>query len=81
MFEVLMIAASRVLLVLIGFKIYRYLSVWKGLHEPLIGRNGAIMKITLAGQKGFVRVGRHDKQRKPLVKRIAYKDIRTPWGW
>ncbi len=81
MFEILVIVVSRVLLVLLGFMVYRILSNWQGFHNTLIGRSGSGINGALAGQKGFVRVGSPGGAQKYSVKMAANLKIQSPWGW
>ena len=85
MFEIIWFVAPRVLLVLLGFMVYRKLSTWKGFHEKAIWRGGSKNKVALSGQKGFVRIYSPSENRtasvNKTVKKRANKDIRAPWGW
>lgn len=81
MFEMVFIIVSRVLMVLLGFWVYRKLSAWGGFRETLFGRRGSLMQMTRTGQKGFVGVNSKDGKRKSLIKRNRNKEVKAPWGW
>jgi hypothetical protein len=75
MFEIAIVFLPRVLLVLVGFWLYRKLRSRKGFQHTVIGRNGVVMRPTQHRQKGYVSLNK-----KPL-KNVSKKGDKVPWGW
>ena len=87
MIESFFIVVSRLLLVFIGFKLYRILSKPTVLEEPVLVRDGKLVRLvpriqTPRTQKGFVSfinpVGK-------LALKARHKKLggnyKVPWGW
>lgn len=82
MIETFFIILSRLLLVFIGFKLYRMCSKWDVLKLLLIGRNGKVTPAAPSAQQGVISI------RNPLEKMAAKTRSRklggtykAPWGW
>lgn len=82
MIESFFIVLSRLLLVYIGFKVYRMCCKWNFLEQPLIGRNGKSFPDAPRPQAGFISV------RNPLARLSARArsrrlggNYKVPWGW
>ena len=81
MFEIGIIIVSRLLLVYLGFCVYRRLSGWQGINDPVIGRSNSFMIVPPGGQRGFLDLGSKDGDKLRIFRTVARKDIRAPWGW
>ena len=77
MFEIVLIVASKVLLVLLGFLLYRKLTAWLGAHK-LFGRGDTSRKAAARGQMGFVNLG---APRTSRLKTSTSSNYKAPWGW
>ena len=87
MIESLFIVVSRLLLVFIGFKLYRMLSKPTVLEQPVLVRNGKLVRLvpriqTPRTQKGFVSFKNPFGK---LALKARYKkrggNYKVPWGW
>jgi len=78
MFEALIIVLSRLLLVFIGFKLYR-MFVGRGVFEQhVIGRSGKILPGAPRTQQGYIFLkGSRDKNVLSKVDGVS----KAPWGW
>jgi hypothetical protein len=82
MFEISIIILSRLLLVAIGFLIYRRFFRWEGFEQTVIGRNGIATQTTLRGQQGYISLKFPAAKPAKTVKLNMRKfELRTPWGW
>jgi hypothetical protein len=82
MFEISIIILSRLLLVAIGFLIYRKFYRWEDFEQTVIGRNGIATQTTPRGQQGFISLKFSAAKKAKTVKLNMSKfELRTPWGW
>jgi len=82
MFEISIIILSRLLIVVVGFLVYRKLYQWDGFEQTVIGRNGTAKRATSRGQKGYISLHLSAAQQAKTVKLNSGKfAVRTPWGW
>ena len=82
MFESVLIVLSRLLLVFIGFKLYRMFVSWEVFERTVIGRNGKIIPGAPRTQQGYIFLNRpRGKQAGKEKFRKLNGDFKAPWGW
>jgi len=82
MFEISIIILSRLLIVVVGFLVYRKLYQWDGFEQTVIGRNGTAKQATSRGQQGYISLSLFGaKQAKTVKLNNRQFELRTPWGW
>ena len=82
MLEIVLIILPRLLLVYIGFKMYRKFFGWDVLEQPVIGRSGKTIPGAPRTQKGymFLKRPRGTQAGKARFRTLKY-DFKVPWGW
>ncbi len=82
MFEIAIIVLFRLLIVAVGFYLYRMLPVWQGFEQTVISRNGKIMRVAAKTQKGYISLNASRSKQIGKGKAGATKGgFRAPWGW
>jgi hypothetical protein len=82
MFESIVIILPRLLLVYIGFSIYRKFFGWDVLEQQVIGRSGRTIPGAPRTQQGYIFLkGPRGKQTGKAKFRKLEGDFKAPWGW
>jgi hypothetical protein len=82
MFEILIIGLSRLLLVFIGFKLYRMFVGRDVFKQHVIGRSGMTISGAPRTQRGYISLKRSRYKQAGVAKfRKLDGDTKAPWGW
>jgi hypothetical protein len=82
MFETILIILPRLLLLYIGFRIYRKFVGWDILGQSVIGRSGKTIPEAPRSQQGYIFLKRpRGKQAGKDKFRKLNGDFKIPWGW
>jgi len=82
MFEIVLIIVSRLLLIYIGFRIYRMYFSWGMPEQPVVGPRGRTRPGAPKTQQGFIffkKLGGEHAERAKFRK--INGDFKSPWGW
>lgn len=82
MFEVVLMILSRLLLVFIGFKLYRMFVERDVFEQLVIARNGLTRSGAPRTQQGYISLKRPRGRQVEKAKFIKINgDFKVPWGW